>query len=49
MECKMNFFMKFPGINQIPQIEWHGRHITSYSEFCSDIENTINGYGEEKL
>lgn len=49
MDAKMDFFMKFPGINIMPQIEWNGRHIKSYNDFCSEIENTINGYGEERI
>ena len=43
------FTEKFPNAKTVPQIEWHGRHIGGYTDFLSEIENTIGGYGDGKI
>lgn len=32
----------------VPQIWWHGNYIGGYNEFAAEIENTMNGYGEQQ-
>lgn len=33
-------------VKTVPQIIWNGRHIGGYTEFASEIEQTIGGHGE---
>lgn len=42
------FTQKFPGRQDVPQIEWHGKWLGGYSEFASEIENTRN-YGDGQI
>lgn len=42
------FVEKLPGIKQVPQIFWGGRHIGGYNELIAEIENTRN-FGQEKI
>lgn len=38
-----------PDSKTIPQIWWHERHIGGYTEFASEVENTLGGYGDGKI
>jgi glutaredoxin 3 len=38
-----------PDVKTVPQIWWNDRHIGGYTEFVSEVENTINNYGHGKL
>jgi glutaredoxin 1 len=39
----------FPKTKTVPQIMWNSRKIGSYTEFATEIENTIGGYGENVI
>lgn len=41
--------MKIGSYQTIPQIWWNNRYIGGYSEFATEIENTINNFGEGKI
>lgn len=38
-----------PDMKTIPQIWWNEKHIGGYTEFASEIENTMNAYGDGRL
>jgi glutaredoxin len=38
-----------PDVKTIPQIWWHGRYVGGYEDFADEIENTIGGYGDQKI
>jgi glutaredoxin len=43
------FRTKYPQVDRVPLIEWHGNTIGGYNQFLQEIENTLNTYGEGKL
>lgn len=46
VEWKETFLEKFPNVRTVPQIIWDGRHVGGYTEFATEVENTIGGYGD---
>jgi glutaredoxin len=38
-----------PDVKTVPQIWWHDKHIGGYQEFVKEVENTIGGYGEQRV
>jgi glutaredoxin len=44
---RTEMFSRFPEAKTVPQIWWGDRHIGGYSEFASEIENTVGNYGQE--
>lgn len=40
---------QLPEVKTIPQIWWGDRHIGGYDNFAVEIQNTIGGYGEQKI
>lgn len=49
VENQIKFRELFPEAKTIPQIVWNGNHVGGYTEFASEVENTINNYGEGDL
>jgi glutaredoxin len=45
-EWKEMFLENFPNAKTVPQIIWDDRRIGGYTEFASEVENTIGGYGD---
>ncbi len=33
----------------VPQIFWYDKYIGGYDKFSTEVENTINGYGEQNF
>jgi glutaredoxin len=38
-----------PDVKTVPQIWWDYRHIVGYEDFAHEIENTLGGFGEQKV
>ena len=39
-------FARAPDTKVVPQIWWYGRHIGGYSEFATEVENTLTQSNE---
>jgi glutaredoxin 3 len=40
---------RVPDATSVPQIFWHDRYIGGYPELAREIENTMGGFGEQKI
>ena len=38
-----------PDVKTLPQIWWDNKHIGGYTDFATEIENTIGDYGNGKI
>jgi len=41
--------LRYPDAKTIPQIWWRKTHIGGYTELVAEIENTLGGYGEQRI
>jgi glutaredoxin len=48
-ELRTELFERHPGTKTVPQIWWNENYIGGYEEFASEIQNTIGGFGEQRL
>lgn len=46
LDSHNEFMLKYPNETKLPVVEWHKRYIGGYEEFLTEIENTINNYGD---
>jgi hypothetical protein len=40
---------RLPDAKTVPQIWWYDRHVGGYQEFAKEVEDTLSGYGEQKI
>lgn len=40
---------RIPDVKTIPRIWWDDRYIGGYEDFATEIENTLGGFGEQKV
>jgi len=48
-EWKETFLETFPDAKTVPQIIWNDRRIGGYTEFATEVESTIGGYGDGQI
>lgn len=48
-DWKETFLETFPDAKTVPQIIWDDRRIGGYTEFATEVENTIGDYGNGQI
>jgi glutaredoxin 3 len=48
-ELRTELFERHPETKTVPQIWWDDRHLGGYEALASEIQNTIGGFGEQRL
>lgn len=41
--------MKIPAAKTVPQIWWDNRYLGGYEQLALEIQNTVGGFGEQKV
>ena len=48
-EFRTELFARHPDTKTVPQIWWYDRHLGGFDALAAEIENSVGGFGEQKI